>query len=97
MLVDVDEDKRRRILAERGFDLRRAALILQGPVLISEDARHDYGEKRYIAIGTYDGEYFTLVYTPRKDQTSGEDIFRVITAWRTGGRARHRYQNLFPR
>jgi uncharacterized protein len=61
------EAKRRRILAERGFDLLRAARIFRGPVVITEDVRHDYGETRYIALGVTEGEYFTVVVTPRQD------------------------------
>jgi uncharacterized protein len=86
-----DEGKRLKVLARRGVDLVRAALILEQDPLIVEDTRHDYGEKRLIAIGEFKGERFTVVYTPRTDPQTGEDIVHVITAWRGGRKPRHRH------
>jgi len=91
------ESKRRTILAERGFDLLRAARIFRGPVLMTEDNRHDYGETRYLALGVAEGEYFTVVFTPRQDAETGEDVLHLVTAWRMGRRARRRYQERQPR
>jgi uncharacterized DUF497 family protein len=91
-----NETKRQQILASRGFDLVRAARIFRGHVTIEEDTRHDYGETRYIAVGVVEGEYFTVVFTPRQDAETGEDIFHLVTAWRMGRRARHRYQDRYP-
>jgi len=87
--VTWDERKRLRVLAERGVDLVRAALILAENPFIIEDTRHDYGERRFIAIGAFKGERFTVVYTPRRDPETGEDIVHVITAWRGGRKPRH--------
>jgi uncharacterized DUF497 family protein len=94
--VSWNETKRQQILAERGFDLVRAARIFRGNVIIEKDTRHDYGETRYIAVGTAEGEYFTVVFTPREDSETGEDILHIITAWRMGRRARGRYQDRYP-
>jgi uncharacterized protein len=91
------EAKRQQILAERGFDLLRAARIFRGPVMIKEDDRHDYGETRYIALGVSEGEYFTVVFTPRQDPETGEDVLHLVTAWLMGRRARRRYQERYPR
>ena len=91
------ETKRRRILAERGFDLLRAARIFHGPVMVTGDVRHEYGETRYIALGATEGEYFTVVFTPRQDEQTGEDVLHLVTAWRMGRRARRRYQERNPR
>ncbi len=91
------EAKRRRIIAERGFDLLRAARIFRGPVIVTKDVRHDYGETRYITLGVTEGEYFTVVFTPRQDPQTGEDVLHLVTAWRMGRRARRRYQERNPR
>jgi uncharacterized DUF497 family protein len=91
------EAKRQRILAERGFDLLRAARIVRVPVMVTEDVRHDYGETRYIALGVTEGEFFTVVFTPRQDPQTGEDVLHLVTAWRMGRRARRRYQQRHPR
>jgi len=90
-----DEKKRRNILVDRGFDLLRAIRIFRGPIIMKEDTRHEYGETRYVALGAHEGEHFYVVYTPRKDQATGEDVFHVITAWRAGQRGKRRYQERF--
>jgi uncharacterized DUF497 family protein len=84
--VSWDERKRLRVLARRGVDFIVAAGIFESDVAIQEDRRRDYGERRYIAIGEFEGEYYTVVYTPRIDPETGEDIIRIITAWRSGRR-----------
>ncbi len=75
--------------------------IFRGPVMVTEDVRHDYGETRYIALGVAEGEYFTVVFTPRQDPEqdpqTGEDVLHLVTAWRMGRRARRRYQERHPR
>ena len=91
-----DEPKRLRVLERRGVDLRRAALILDNDPFIVEDTRHDYGERRYIALGEFEGEFYTVVFAPRTDPRTREDIVHIITAWRAGQRGRRRYQERFP-
>ncbi len=86
MEFEWDEDKRQAVLQRRHVDLARAALILLGPVVTTEDDRYDYGEARAIATGERNGEYFTIVYT------RVGDTFRIITAWRAGRRARRRFE-----
>lgn len=81
-----DEDKRQKVLAERGFDLLDAALIFEGPVLIKPDVRKDCGEPGFLALGMADGDCFVVVYTPRRSAK------RLITAWRGGDDERVQYQ-----
>jgi uncharacterized protein len=89
--VSWDEAKRQSILRERKIDLLRAALVLDGPTLVRDDVRNDYGEARIIATGEIEGEFYTIVFTQRGD------TIRVITAWRAGRSARRRYQERFGR
>jgi uncharacterized DUF497 family protein len=84
--LEWDENKRRRLLEERGLDILFAALIFEGPVLTWIDDRRDYGERRLISLGVVEGEVFTVVHTER----SG--ITRLITAWKGGRRDLERYQ-----
>jgi uncharacterized DUF497 family protein len=95
--VTWDERKRLRVLASRGVDFILVSGIFEGPMLIEPDRRREYGEARYIAIGEFEGEYYTVVYTPRIDPGTGEDIVRIITAWRSGRRPRNRHQELYLR
>ncbi len=62
--------------AKHLVSFRQAAEIFRGFRLTREDSRRDYGEERLIALGEYDGEVLTVVYTLR-----GDDI-RLISAWK---------------
>jgi uncharacterized DUF497 family protein len=91
-----NETKRRQIPTDRGFDLLRAARIFRAPVFIKEDNSHDDCETRYIALGFTEGEYFTVVFTPRQDPVTAEDVYHLIPAWRMGRRGRRRYHERYP-
>ena len=58
----------------RGFGFDFAALIFSGSVLESPDARKDYGEFRFRAIGEADGFVLVVIYTDRGD------VRRIISA-----------------
>jgi uncharacterized DUF497 family protein len=81
-----DDNKRTEVLSQRGIDLLEAALIFEGPVLTKVDARHDYGETRYISLGMVGDECFVVVHTPRKN------LVRIITAWLGGKSDKEQYQ-----
>lgn len=65
MRITFDPSKRARTLAERGLDFADAAQIFTGLHATLEDARRDYGEKRFISAGFLDGRLVVLVWTPR--------------------------------
>ena len=71
--------------AKHLVDFRQAAQVFRGFVLVREDDRRDYGERRLIALGEYDGRLLRVVYTPR-----GDDI-RIISAWRASRDEREIY------
>jgi hypothetical protein len=71
---------------KHGLGLRDAAEIFRGYVLIAEDARRDYGEQRFVALGEYDGEVVRLVFTER------DRNIRIITAWKANRNDRKSYQ-----
>src|SRR5580704_7838967 len=75
---DWDETKRLSNLEERGVDFRDAALIFEGPIIVKEDTRRDYGERRFRALGKVDDEYYVVAYTLR------ESICWIISAWKVG-------------
>ena len=91
MLVQWDEQKRRRVIAQSKIDIVYAALSFEGPVLTVVDNREDYGEIREVSIGVVDGECFVVVHTERQGE------IRLITAWK-GGREEHdRYEQSLAR
>jgi hypothetical protein len=71
---------------KHGIGFREAAEIFRGYVLTAEDTRRDYGERRWIALGEYNGEVIRIVFTER------EDKIRIITAWKANRSERKSYQ-----
>lgn len=65
MRITFDPGKREMTLANRGLDMARAGEVFRGTTLTVEDDRQDYGEPRFITIGTLDGRMVVLVWTPR--------------------------------
>ena len=71
---------------KHAIGLREAAEIFRGFVLIAEDTRRNYGERRFIALGEYDGEVIRLIFTER-----GSNV-RIISAWKANRNDRKAYQ-----
>jgi hypothetical protein len=81
-----DPDKDASNCDKHGIAFREAAEIFRGFVVIAEDLRRAYGERRWIALGEYDEEVIRLVYTVR-----GDDI-RIISAWKANRHDRETYE-----
>jgi len=86
MEFEWDEAKRRKNLRRRSVDFAVAVQIFNGPVLIAEDSRRDYGERRYRALGQFEGQSYVVAYTLR------DEVCHVITAWKVGKTSEKRYQ-----
>lgn len=71
---------------KHGIAFREASEIFRGFVLLREDKRRDYGEKRFVALGEYAGEIIHVVFTER----SGD--VRIISAWKASRNDRKSYQ-----
>ncbi|HVA23861.1 MAG TPA: BrnT family toxin [Chloroflexota bacterium] len=82
-----DDNKSRATLAERGFGFEVAARIFAGVYLEREDLRQDYGERRFVVIGEFQGIVLTVAWTPRGNRR------RIITAWRASNRERREYRD----
>jgi hypothetical protein len=86
MEYDYDEEKSEATLRERGIDFDFAARVFDGDFIEYEDTRHDYGERRHVAIGSIEGVVFTVVYTWRNGRR------RIISARRASRRERDAYR-----
>jgi uncharacterized DUF497 family protein len=75
---------------ERGFDFAFASLVFDGPILMVEDARREYGERRFVAIGLADQIHITLVFTDRTG-SKNDIIRRIISARRSSRKERKLY------
>ena len=81
-----DQNKSDRCFTERGFDFKYASLAFLDPSkIISEDNRHDYGEKRYTLLGVIEGRIFHIVFTCR------DDVFRIISPSKANNRESNFY------
>jgi uncharacterized DUF497 family protein len=81
-----DDDKFDENLRARQVDFAVAARIFDGPVIVSEDRRRHYGEKRYRAIGQFEGQAYVVAYTYR------DEVCHIITAWKVGPKGERRYK-----
>ena len=67
MKIEFDEEKRRKILAERGIDMAESGLVFEQTHVQVDDDREDYGEMRYRVWGFLHNRRVSLVWTPRND------------------------------
>ncbi len=70
-----DEEKARTNRAKHGVSFLTAAAIFADEILERIDAREDYGEVRWIALGRADTDVFRVVFTWR-----GDRLIRIISA-----------------
>ena len=89
-MFEWNEIKRAQNREKNGVDFLEAALIFEGPTLVREDDRKDYGETRYIALGIVDGAAFVVTYTMRGETT------RIISAWQGGRKEYEQYKKSVP-
>ena len=74
-MFEWDEQKDALHLAKHGISFDEAAAIFEGQVISRRDSRRDYGEERYISIGSIQGiVVVVVVHTRRKHAT------RIISA-----------------
>jgi uncharacterized DUF497 family protein len=71
---------------KHGIGFREASEIFRGLIVVSDDVRRDYGERRLIALGEYDGDVIRVVFTERGDS------IRIISAWKANRNDRQSYQ-----
>ena len=65
MNITFDPVKRDLTLRHRGLDFRSAAEVFSGRHATAPDDRIDYGEDRFITVGTLAGRVVVIVWTPR--------------------------------
>jgi uncharacterized protein len=63
-----DEAKHTKTLRERGVGFDDGARIFEGPVLVWQDLRCNYGEDRFRAVVESEGDILHVVFTWRGDR-----------------------------
>ena len=74
---------------KHGIDFSTVSRIWEATVFEKSDARHDYGEERFIGVGKVDGRLLVVVYTWRGETR------HIITAWKVREHGKRRYETLF--
>jgi uncharacterized DUF497 family protein len=75
MQYEWDEKKRQINLQQHGIDFADLSPLFAGELVILEDDRYEYGERRFIAFGQLSGRLIAVAFTER-----GEDVIRLISA-----------------
>lgn len=85
--ISYDPMKRQETLKERKLDFKSAKEILSGPLQYTyEDARLDYGEKRWITVGYLKKRMIIVVWTER------DDLIRVISMRKANEKEQKKYK-----
>jgi uncharacterized protein len=82
-----DDRKNRSNIQKHGFDFADAATIFSGALLVCADLRKDYGEPRWIGIGTIRGCVAVIVFAERDPAT-----IRIISLRKATKRERKEFE-----
>ncbi|MBW8320698.1 MAG: BrnT family toxin [Arenimonas sp.] len=89
MELEWDEEKREKNLRERGVDFADAVRFDLASSVTRVDDRNDYGEKRFVSLGSLDGRLHVLCWTRR-----GERL-RIISLRKANDREQKAFANTF--
>src|SRR5438445_268840 len=103
MTFEWDEAKNRTNIRKHGFDLADAEEMFRGILLIRPDPREDYGEERWIGVGTIQGRVAFITFAELVSRCCTES--RRSSCWPAGrapghprsGRRRFPAGSLHPR
>ena len=87
MKLEWDEAKNRGNVKKHGFDLADAEEMFRGVLVVDPDMREDYGEKRWVGLGTIGGRVVYVVFTERDP-----DTIRIISLRKASHRERKEYE-----
>jgi uncharacterized protein len=87
MEFEWDEEKRQRVLANRGVDLLDMTALLDGRPAYSYSS-HRGDEERMVTVAEFNGKLFAVVWVERDGQT------RIITARRARNGEERAYRQI---
>ncbi len=67
MKISFDPEKNAKNIRQRNLSFERAVEFEFGSASVVLDARHDYGERRYVAVGLLHGRLHVLCFTETND------------------------------
>lgn len=86
MQFEWDDDKREANLAKHGVDFALALQMEWDTAMVWHDKRHDYGERRLVALGLVGGRIYSCAYTLRGH------VRRIISLRKANLRERRSYE-----
>ena len=87
MTFEGDEAKNRSNIRKHGLDFADAEEMFRSVLVIGPDTREDYGEKRWIGIGTIRGRTIAVIFTEQAPET-----IRIISLRRVHREERKEYE-----
>lgn len=88
MEFEWDDAKRVSALEKHGVDFVDAPLLWGNPMVVVPDNRRDYGEPRFVGLGTVYGRVMVVVYTQR-----GSGVVRIISFRKANSREVKSYES----
>ncbi|MEM9292784.1 MAG: BrnT family toxin [Acidobacteriota bacterium] len=85
-MIEWDDAKDRLNFTKHGLRFEDAEKIFEGPCISFEDRRFDYGEERFITLGSLEGRVVVVVHVFRGLAT------RVISMRKANSRERQHYK-----
>lgn len=87
MRFEWDEAKNRLNIRDHKIDFADVPPVFRGPMLVELDDREEYGEDRWVAVGSLGNLVIVVVYTERR-----RDTVRIISARKANRFERRRYE-----
>jgi uncharacterized DUF497 family protein len=87
MKLEWDESNNRANIRKHGFDFSEAEEMFRGALLARPDTREDYGETRWIGIGTIQGRVAFVAFAEWPN-----DTIRIISLRRANHEERKEYE-----
>jgi uncharacterized DUF497 family protein len=91
MTFEWDEGKNQLNIGKHGLDLADGEELFNGrlPLLVAPDTAEEYGEDRWIGIGTINGRVVVVIFTER-----GPDAIRLISLRKANQEEKRRYEEV---
>jgi hypothetical protein len=87
MTFEWDEDKNRSNVRKHGLDFADAEEMFRRMLVVAPDTNDDYGERRWVGIGTIRGRTVHVVFTER-----GLETIRIISLRKATRRESEQYE-----
>ena len=85
-MIEWSEKKNKSNLIKHGLSFEDVQSVFDGDCVTVEDNRFDYGELRFITLGSLEGRIVVIAHTPRGENT------RIISMRKANSREQKIYQ-----